>query len=92
MTSSARIGWVKYFDAKGGFGFLTDVGSGADVFVHFSALQRRDRGWRGLMRGEYVQYRLTVGRDGRSAASEVTGVAGGPLLCEASSIEQPEFS
>jgi cold shock CspA family protein len=93
MSASApRIAWTKFFDATKGYGFLLDVETGKDVFVHFSALQCRERGWRGLYKGEYVNYRPSLNADGRSAAAEVTGVAGGPLMCEASAMTSPEFA
>ena len=45
--------------------------------------QRRDRGWRGLYKGEYVAYHPSMADNGQVCAVEVTGVFGGPLMCEA---------
>jgi len=86
-----RIGWVKFFSAPKGYGFLTDVQTNEDAFVHFSSLQRRTPGWRGLYKGEYVSFRPQVA-EGKTAALDVTGVQGGPLMCEANSVETVEFS
>jgi cold shock protein len=86
-----RIGWVKFFSAQKGYGFLTDVQSNQDAFVHFSSLQRRTPGWRGLYKGEYVSFTPQVS-DGKTAALDVTGVRGGPLMCEVNTIETVEFS
>ena len=81
-----RIGWVKFFSVTRGYGFVTDTQTTQDAFVHFSSLQRRSPGWRGLYKGEYVSYTPQMA-EGRLAALDVTGVNGGPLLCEASSVE-----
>jgi len=87
-----NVGWTKFFSAQKGYGFLTDLDTGREVFVHYTALQRRDRGWRGLYRGEYVAYRPFVDENGHVSAVEVTGVGGGPLMCEANAVTEPEFA
>jgi cold shock protein len=46
-------GVVKWFNAEKGFGFISQEG-GADVFVHFSAIQKQ--GYRTLEEGEQVQF------------------------------------
>ena len=80
--NTASLGWVKVFDERKGHGILLDVMSGRDVFVHYTHLRLQDRGWRTLRRGEYVQFRLVETPRG-PAAVDVTGVGGGPLMCEA---------
>ena len=46
-------GTVKWFNAKKGFGFISDE-NGNDVFVHFSALQMD--GFKVLDEGEEVEF------------------------------------
>ncbi len=46
-------GIVKWFNAEKGFGFISQDG-GADVFVHFSAIQKQ--GYRTLEEGEQVEF------------------------------------
>ena len=43
------IGTVKWFNAEKGFGFISRL-QGADVFVHFSAIQKQ--GYRSLTEGQ----------------------------------------
>ncbi|MFN8527900.1 MAG: cold shock domain-containing protein [Anaerolineae bacterium] len=61
-------GTVKWFSAEKGYGFITPE-NGADVFVHFSAIQ--DSGYRKLEQGEVVEFSITEGQKGKQAA-EVT--------------------
>ena len=58
--------------------------------MHYSALQRSQRGWRGLFKGEYVWFQDEETEQGRSA-TEVVGVGEGPLMCEASVVDSPFF-
>lgn len=80
MTS---IGCIKWFDTKKGFGFLTDVNTKKDVFVHFSSIKTdEDDIYKILYEGEYVSFEETLDDKKRTVTSSVTGVNGGKLLCE----------
>ncbi|WP_424631422.1 cold-shock protein [Bradyrhizobium sp. SYSU BS000235] len=51
-------GTVKWFNGQKGFGFIQPNGSGADVFVHISAVERA--GLTGLAEGQKVSYETKV--------------------------------
>jgi CspA family cold shock protein len=61
-------GKVKWFNATKGYGFITPE-TGADVFVHFSAIQ--GDGFRTLDDGQQVEFELTQGQKGPAAANVV---------------------
>jgi CspA family cold shock protein len=63
-----KTGTVKWFNAKKGFGFISDE-EGNDVFVHFSALQMD--GFKVLEEGEKVQFDVVKGEKGPQAANVV---------------------
>ena len=63
------IGNVKWFNPTKGFGFIAPESAGKDVFVHISALERAGIG--ALAEGQKVEYELSPGRDGRSAAENL---------------------
>jgi cold shock CspA family protein len=84
------IGWVKFFCPRRGYGFLYDVETLDEVFVHYSSVQTKEPQWRELYRGEYVSFVKLPGKGRGFAAVGVTGVQGGPLLCEEVS-EPPRF-
>ncbi len=50
-----KKGTVKWFNAKKGFGFLTDE-EGNDVYVHFSALNMK--GFKVLDEGDSVEFEV----------------------------------
>ena len=58
-------GTVKWFNAKKGFGFISDE-EGNDVFVHFSALQMD--GFKVLDEGDEVEFEVVNGEKGPQAA------------------------
>ena len=59
-------GTVKWFNAKTGFGFISDE-EGNDVFVHFSALQMD--GFKVLDEGDEVEFEVIDGEKGPQAAN-----------------------
>lgn len=61
-----KTGKVKWFNAKKGYGFICDE-DGADVFVHFSALNME--GFKVLEEGDTVEYEVVDGENGPQAAN-----------------------
>ena len=61
-------GTVKWFNDSKGFGFIEQE-DGADVFVHFSAIQ--GDGFKSLAEGEKVSFEVTEGEKGLQAANVV---------------------
>ena len=61
-------GTVKWFNAKKGFGFISDE-TGSDVFVHFSALQMD--GFKVLDEGDQVEFDVVNGEKGPQASNVV---------------------
>ena len=59
-------GTVKWFNAKKGFGFISDE-EGNDVFVHFFALQMD--GFKVLDEGDEVEFEVIDGEKGPQAAN-----------------------
>ncbi len=59
-------GTVKWFNAEKGYGFISQS-EGADVFVHFSAIQ--SNGYRSLEEGQQVEFEVQDGPKGLQAAS-----------------------
>ena len=61
-----KNGTVKWFNAKKGFGFISDE-EGNDVFVYFSALNMD--GFKVLEEGEKVTFDVVDGEKGPQAAN-----------------------
>ena len=59
-------GTVKWFNADKGYGFVTPEAGGADLFVHFSAIQ--GAGYKTLDEGQRVSYTVTEGQKGPQAS------------------------
>lgn len=64
-------GTVKWFNAEKGYGFITPSEGGPDIFVHYSAIQKR--GYRSLEQGEVVQYEVQAGPKGQQATNVEPG-------------------
>lgn len=58
--SSRLIGTVKWFNAKVGYGFITRHDTGEDVFVHFTAITRKNprHSMKSLGDGEIVEFNI----------------------------------
>jgi cold shock protein len=66
---SERVtGTVKWFNGSKGYGFLAREG-GADVFVHFSAIQ--GDGFKNLEEGQKVEFSVEKGPKGPQATNVV---------------------
>lgn len=67
--SDRIIGTVKWFNGEKGYGFIEREG-GADVFVHFSAIQ--GDGYRNLQEGQKVEFAVEKGPKGPQASNVTT--------------------
>lgn len=72
--SERKTGTVKWFNAVKGFGFVTPLEGGEDLFVHQTSINAE--GFRSLREGETVEYEVEAGQDGRAKAINVTGPEG----------------
>jgi len=60
-------GTVKWFNAEKGFGFISQPDGGADVFVHYKAIQVQ--GFRSLEAGQQVEFEIQETPKGLQAAN-----------------------
>ncbi len=81
------IGIVKWFNNKTGYGFIqrkVNNSESEDIFVHHQQLDVKNNQYKYLVQGEYVEFvkkELSEGKH-KTMAANVTGVQGGPLMCE----------
>src|SRR6478736_5209559 len=65
QRKSMAQGSVKWFNAEKGYGFIAQDGGGADVFVHYSAIETQ--GYRTLDEAQRVEFEITQGPKGPQA-------------------------
>ncbi len=62
-------GIVKWFNPTKGYGFIEPSDGSKDAFVHISAVE--NAGLSTLNEGQKVEFELTAGRDGKTAAENL---------------------
>ena len=62
-------GKVKWFNNEKGFGFIENVTTGEDIFVHYSSIL--STGYKTLVEGQYVEFELVRTDKGLQAKNVV---------------------
>lgn len=78
------VGQCKWFNDMLGFGFVTvceGPEKGKDIFAHWSGIKPLNSNYRTLKKGEYLNFNIIQGMNGLQAV-DVTGINGGPLMCD----------
>jgi cold shock CspA family protein len=91
-TTERRVGQVKWFNNKAGYGFITITENGVqkDIFTHYSTIQVANSQYKYLIQGEYVEFDLvdSTNDSHEIQAVNVTGINRGPLMCETRKVNQ----
>lgn len=85
------VGQCKWFNDLLGYGFVTVCDGndkGKDIFVHHSGIMPLNSNYRTLKKGEYLNFDIVDGMNGLQAV-HVTGINGGPLMCDFVSSVKP---
>lgn len=88
------IGQCKWFNDLLGYGFVTiceGQDKGKDIFVHHSGIRPLNSNYKTLRKGEYLHFNIITGINGLQAV-DVTGINGGPLMCDFVSVSRTTTS
>ncbi len=86
-----HTGIVKWFNNKTGFGFITSLDephAPKDIFTHYSSITSSNSLYKYLVQGEYVEFEIVATNNDKHEFQSVgiTGIKGGPLMCETRSL------
>lgn len=56
-----KVGVIKFFDEKKGYGYITEEGTGTEIFVHITGLNDK------VQKGDRVTFEVQDGRKGPNA-------------------------
>jgi len=81
-TYGKYMGFVKWFNKKKGFGFITCINDGEDrdVFFHYSSIISTN--FKILYPGEFVSFDTSVKEDNKLTCHNITGIMGRPTLAD----------
>jgi CspA family cold shock protein len=63
LTTEPELGTVKWFNEAKGYGWIERDGAGADLFVHFTAIE--GSGFKTLKEGDRVEVEVEEGSPGK---------------------------
>ncbi|HGJ5855017.1 cold shock domain-containing protein [Arsenophonus nasoniae] len=69
MTFQLQMGRVKWFDVKEGYGFISPVNGGQDIYVNRRAIANTKNKW--LKEGQCVEFSITRNAYGIAAADVI---------------------
>ena len=92
VNTDRQQGCVKWFNNRAGYGFVTTIEGGDDIFVHHSGIQVGQEKYKYLVQGEYVEFVKCESKNAKHPwqATEIRGIGGGKLMCETRFEQRPQ--
>ena len=91
VNTDRQQGYVKWFNNRAGYGFVTTIPGGDDIFVHHSGIQVGQEQYKYLVQGEYVEFVKCESKNAKHPwqATDIRGIGGGKLMCETRFEQRP---